>query len=84
MASLLPVAADGSLRVLDVGGGYGVFSAEVLDLHPHAVVVLHDYSVPMIGQARRRLSRFAGRMDYQMADMAADGCGRFTLMMSLD
>jgi tRNA (cmo5U34)-methyltransferase len=72
-AALLPSSTDGSLHVLDVGGGYGAFSAEVLSLHPHATVVLHDYSAPMIREARQRLSRFADRVDYRMADMAADG-----------
>jgi hypothetical protein len=44
VAALLPATQNPPLRVLDVGGGYGAFSAEVLGQRPDAHVVLHDYS----------------------------------------
>src|ERR1700691_5473256 len=48
--------ADAALAVLDVGGGYGVVSEEVLAAFPHAYVTLQDYSEPMLAAARERLA----------------------------
>jgi tRNA (cmo5U34)-methyltransferase len=68
LADLVP-AGGRPVRVLDVGGGYGALSAEVLDQLPAARVVLHDYSAAMIDVARQRLARFGGRVSYTLADM---------------
>jgi SAM-dependent methyltransferase len=67
------VAADAEFTVLDVGGGYGVVSEEVLTAFPHARVTLQDYSAPMLDAARERLSAFAGRVDYVLADLTDPG-----------
>jgi tRNA (cmo5U34)-methyltransferase len=69
VAALLPATQNPPLRVLDVGGGYGAFSAEVLGQRPDAHVVLHDYSGAMIDKARQRLARFGQRVSYAKADM---------------
>jgi tRNA (cmo5U34)-methyltransferase len=58
------------LRVLDVGGGYGALSAEVLEHWPDAQVTLQDYSDAMIAVARKRLARYGARVTYTMADMS--------------
>jgi tRNA (cmo5U34)-methyltransferase len=73
VAALLPGGPDGRLRVLDVGGGYGALSYEVLHARPQASVVLHDYSTAMIAKASERLARFADRVSYATADMADPG-----------
>lgn len=73
MARLIPAREDEQLRVLDVGGGYGAMTAEVLDQFPGAHVVLHDYSEPMVTKARERLARFGDRVTYVIADMADPG-----------
>lgn len=70
------VAADAEFAVLDVGGGYGVVSEEVLTAFPHARVTLQDYSAPMLDAARERLSAFAGRVDYVLADLTDPGWTR--------
>lgn len=57
------------VRVLDVGAGYGMLSAEVLDEWPNASVVLHDFSAPMLGHARERLARFADRVSVHVGDL---------------
>lgn len=41
--------------VLDVGGGYGVVTEEVLKLYPNARPTLQDYSRPMLERARARM-----------------------------
>jgi len=56
--------------VLDVGGGYGALSYEVLQARPRTSVVLHDYSAAMITNATERLNCFADRVSYRRSDMA--------------
>src|SRR5271157_6208819 len=56
MLAAAPFARDGEIAVLDVGGGYGVVSEEVLRAFPRAVVTLQDYSQPMLDRARDRLT----------------------------
>jgi 2-polyprenyl-3-methyl-5-hydroxy-6-metoxy-1,4-benzoquinol methylase len=56
MLAAAPFAADAEITVLDVGGGYGVVTEEVLSVFPCAVVTLQDYSQPMLDQARYRLA----------------------------
>lgn len=75
VATLLPSPRRGPLRVLDVGGGYGELTAEVLGQRPDARVVLHDYSQAMIDRARQRLARFDDRLTYALADMTEPGWG---------
>lgn len=68
-AGLLPFAPDAQIWVLDLGGGYGEFSAQVLDLFPQARVCLQDYSVPMIERAQQRLAQFGDRVEYRVCDL---------------
>jgi tRNA (cmo5U34)-methyltransferase len=73
VATLLPLREGGSLRVLDVGGGYGAMTMEVLEERSDAQVVLHDYSDAMIEKAKERLARFGDRVIYARADMNEPG-----------
>ena len=66
-------APDAAISVLDVGGGYGVVTEEVLAAFPRARVCLQDYSEPMLAQARGRLAAHAGRVDYALADLTDPG-----------
>jgi ubiquinone/menaquinone biosynthesis C-methylase UbiE len=69
MLSLAPVPQTGAIDVLDVGGGYGVVTEEVLRTFPQARVILQDYSQSMLDHARQRLSDYAGRVSYVLADL---------------
>jgi ubiquinone/menaquinone biosynthesis C-methylase UbiE len=73
MLSHAGLATDAAFSVLDVGGGYGVVSEEVLAAFPHARIVLQDYSEPMLAAARERLSAFGARADYVLADLTDPG-----------
>jgi len=73
MLSRAPVAADAEVSVLDVGGGYGVVSEEVLAAFPRARVTLQDYSEPMLAQARERLAAHRGRTDFVLANLTDPG-----------
>lgn len=69
MLAAAPFPADAEIAVLDVGGGYGVVSEEVLRAFPRARVTLQDYSPPMLDQARERLAAFSGRVEYALGDL---------------
>jgi ubiquinone/menaquinone biosynthesis C-methylase UbiE len=69
MLGAAPFSRDAAIAVLDVGGGYGVVSEEVLGLFPRARVTLQDYSRPMLDAARRRLVRYRDRVGYVLADL---------------
>ncbi len=69
MLAAAPFAAEAAIAVLDVGGGYGVVTEEVLRAFPRARVTLQDYSQPMLDQARQRLSAHAGRVSYAQGDL---------------
>jgi tRNA (cmo5U34)-methyltransferase len=60
LAALAPL--DG--RVLDLGGGTGALSAAVLDALPGVRVTVLDVDADMLGEARRRLARFADRVSF--------------------
>jgi len=69
MLSSAPFAGDAAIAVLDVGGGYGVVTDEVLRAFPQARVTLQDYSGPMLAAARRRLPAAAAQVAYVQSDL---------------
>ncbi len=69
MLASAPHPGDGEITVLDVGGGYGVVTEEVLRAFPGAVVTLQDYSQPMLDQARLRLVAHGERVKYAAGDL---------------
>ena len=69
MLAVATFPADAAISVLDVGGGYGVVTEEVLRAFPQARVTLQDYSQPMIEEARRRLASHAARVGYVQCDL---------------
>jgi SAM-dependent methyltransferase len=69
MLAAAPYAADAEITVLDVGGGYGVVTEEVLGAYRRAQVTLQDYSQPMLEEARRRLAAYGERVRYAVGDL---------------
>jgi SAM-dependent methyltransferase len=69
MLAHAPVRAADELCVLDVGGGFGVATEEVLRAFPRALVTLQDYSEPMLGHARARLGHHGDRVRCVLADL---------------
>ena len=68
-ASLLPLHDAASPRVLDVGGGYGVFAGQLLAVFPQATVCVQDYSAVMLEHARSNLAEFGERVRFVQADL---------------
>jgi ubiquinone/menaquinone biosynthesis C-methylase UbiE len=65
----LDIDRDAVRSVLDVGGGYGLFTAEALEVFPQATAVVHDFSSPMLTRARTHLARFGSRVSFHVADL---------------
>ena len=62
---LLTALAPPDGHVLDLGGGTGALSSAVLDALPGVRVTVLDVDADMLGEARRRLARFADRVSFQ-------------------
>ena len=69
MLAVATFPPDATIAVLDVGGGYGVVTEEVLRAFPHARVTLQDYSQPMLDEARRRLAGHGAQVGYVQCDL---------------
>jgi tRNA (cmo5U34)-methyltransferase len=69
MMHLIPFDPEREIRVLDIGGGYGFVTRLVLETFPRARVVLHDYSEPMIAEAREQLSGFGDQVSFARGDL---------------
>jgi ubiquinone/menaquinone biosynthesis C-methylase UbiE len=86
MLAAAPVAWDAEIEVLDVGGGYGVVTEEVLRAFPRAVVTLQDYSRPMLDRAGDRLADYQARVQFALGDLRdpdwTEGIGPFDLAVS--
>lgn len=63
------VTLDAEISVLDVGGGYGVVTEEILSTFPRARVTLQDYSEPMLAEAHQRLAPYPDRTEFVLADL---------------
>jgi trans-aconitate 2-methyltransferase len=59
----------GDETVLDAGCGSGRVTELLAERVPHGRVVALDASPAMVEEARRRLARFAGRVDFVVADL---------------
>lgn len=69
MLSFAPFPSEAAIEVLDIGGGYGVVSEEVLWAFSAARITLQDYSGPMLDQARQRLAAYSGQLRYVLCDL---------------
>jgi tRNA (cmo5U34)-methyltransferase len=64
---LLGALAPATARVLDLGGGTGALSGAVLAGLPQVRVTVLDVDRAMLGEAQRRLARFADRVEFREA-----------------
>ncbi len=66
----VPFGTDENIKVLDLGAGTGLLSAEVAGRFPRAGITLVDLSVGMLRVARRRFAGEAGRFEFRVMDFA--------------
>jgi len=71
LARLVRAGLAGDEVVLDAGCGAGRLTELLLERLPRGRVVALDASASMLAQAEERLARFAGRVRYVKADVAA-------------
>ncbi len=69
---LLPFDPDQPIRVLDIGAGYGALTRHILDAFPHSTAVVHDYSEPMLREARMYLSGASDAVSFVRGDLMSD------------
>ncbi len=69
IANLIPFDPEAPIRVLDIGGGWGPVTRVVLDTFPNAHVVLHDFSEPMLAEARGYLEEYGDTVTYVRSDL---------------
>jgi tRNA (cmo5U34)-methyltransferase len=62
---LLATLTSPDAHVLDLGGGTGALSAAVLGGLPEVRVTILDVDGAMLGEARRRLAPFGGRVEFR-------------------
>ncbi len=68
-AEIVAVDRPQTSVVADIGSGPGDFLAVFLDRFPDARAIWSDISEAMAGLGREQLARFAGRVEYRLADM---------------
>lgn len=73
MLAVATFSPDAAISVLDVGGGYGVVTEEVLRAFPQARVTLQDYSQPMLDEARQRLAEYKEQVRFIQCDLRDPG-----------
>jgi tRNA (cmo5U34)-methyltransferase len=79
----VPFGRDENIKVLDLGAGTGLLSAEVAGRFPRAGITLVDLSVEMLRLARRRFAREPGRFEFRVMDFARKGLpGGYDLVVS--
>jgi ubiquinone/menaquinone biosynthesis C-methylase UbiE len=71
MAELLPFDVDQEFTFVDLGAGTGAAARVVLDHFPGARAILADYSLQMMEQGRKDLSRFEDRFTYVEFDLSS-------------
>lgn len=69
MIALAKLPRDAAFAVLDIGGGYGFVTEEVLRAYPNARVTLQDYSDLMLARARENLAESLGQLSFVLADL---------------
>jgi ubiquinone/menaquinone biosynthesis C-methylase UbiE len=69
MLAIAPFAKDAKIRVLDVGGGNGQVTEQVLKAFPNAEVTLQDYSQVMLDHAAKRFAKYGKQVTYVLSDL---------------
>jgi tRNA (cmo5U34)-methyltransferase len=69
MCDLFPFSPDDTVRILDVGAGYGPVSQFILERFRHATCIAQDGSEPMLQRARQRLAEYGARFTCRQSDL---------------
>jgi tRNA (cmo5U34)-methyltransferase len=70
IAKTLPYEKSASIRILDIGAGYGALTQFLLNYFPNATAVCHDGSEEMAKLGRKRMAPVRDRLDYVLSDLS--------------
>ncbi len=70
MRAVVPKSPDETFRYINLGAGPGNLDEVLLAHYPGAEAVLVDGSMAMLAEARKRLERFEGRVEFVLANLA--------------
>jgi ubiquinone/menaquinone biosynthesis C-methylase UbiE len=73
LAQTIPYDKKLSIRILDVGAGYGALTQFLLRHFSNAIAVCQDGSEEMAKLGRERMQHFKGRFDYVLCDFSQPG-----------
>ena len=73
IAKTIPHEKDASIRILDVGAGYGALTQFLLAHFPNASAVCHDGSEEMAELGRKRMPALKKRVKYALSDLSKPG-----------
>jgi ubiquinone/menaquinone biosynthesis C-methylase UbiE len=76
MAKLLPYDQQASIKILDLGAGYGALAQFLLSYFPNATAVCQDGSSEMAKLGRDRMKHLKGRIKYALCDFSKPGWSR--------
>jgi tRNA (cmo5U34)-methyltransferase len=71
LCDLFPFPPEATVRILDVGAGYGPVSKFILDRFPNATCIAQDGSEPMLQRARQRMAGYGARFTPHQSDLFA-------------
>lgn len=73
IARTIPHEKNASIRILDIGAGYGALTQFLLAHFPNARAVCHDGSEEMANLGRSRMAALGKRVDYVLSDLTQTG-----------
>ena len=73
IANTIPYEKNASIRILDVGAGYGALAQFLLAQFPKATAVCHDGSDEMAQLGRKRMAALKKRVKYVLSDLSKPG-----------
>jgi ubiquinone/menaquinone biosynthesis C-methylase UbiE len=76
LADTIPFEKSATIKILDLGAGYGALTKFLLERFPKATAICHDGSEEMAKLGRERMKEFHGRFAYVIADFSRHGWSR--------
>ena len=73
MANTIPYDKKLTIRILDVGAGYGALTQFLLSHFPNATAICQDGSEEMAKLGQERMKHLKGRFDYVFCDFSKPG-----------
>ncbi|MGE5215414.1 MAG: class I SAM-dependent methyltransferase [Chloroflexota bacterium] len=73
LADTMPFSETESIKILDLGAGYGALTKFLLETFPRATALCQDGSREMVKLGGDRMKALAGRYDYAICDFSQSG-----------